>query len=26
LKTEWGDKANVAIYPDGTIQYFKKEG
>jgi len=26
LKAEWGGKANVAIYPDGTIQYFKKEG
>jgi nickel-dependent lactate racemase len=26
LKAEWGDKANVAIYPDGTIQYFKSEG
>jgi len=22
LKAEWGNKANVAIYPDGTIQYF----
>jgi nickel-dependent lactate racemase len=26
LKEEWGDKANVAVYPDGTIQYFKSEG
>jgi hypothetical protein len=26
LKEEWGDKANVAVYPDATIQYFKKEG
>ena len=26
LKEEWGDKANVAVYPDGTIQYFKTEG
>ena len=25
LKAEWGEKANVAVYPDGTIQYFKKE-
>jgi nickel-dependent lactate racemase len=25
LKAEWGDKANVAIYPDGTVQYFKSE-
>lgn len=23
LKAEWGDKARVAVYPDGTIQYFK---
>jgi nickel-dependent lactate racemase len=23
LKSEWGNKANVAVYPDGTIQYFK---
>jgi nickel-dependent lactate racemase len=22
LKTEWGTKANVAVYPDGTIQYL----
>ncbi len=22
LKAEWGNKANVAIYPDGTVQYF----
>jgi nickel-dependent lactate racemase len=22
LKAEWGKKANIAIYPDGTIQYF----
>ncbi len=22
LKEEWGNKANVAVYPDGTIQYF----
>ena len=22
LRPEWGNKANVAIYPDGTIQYF----
>jgi nickel-dependent lactate racemase len=22
LKDEWRDKANVAVYPDGTIQYF----
>jgi nickel-dependent lactate racemase len=22
LKAEWGKKANVAVYPDGTIQYF----
>jgi len=26
LKEEWGDKANVAVYPDATIQYFKSEG
>jgi nickel-dependent lactate racemase len=25
LRTEWGEKANVAVYPDGTIQYLKKE-
>lgn len=25
LKTEWKHKANVAVYPDGTIQYFEKE-
>ncbi len=24
LKTEWGDRARVAIYPDGTVQYFNK--
>jgi nickel-dependent lactate racemase len=23
LTVEWGNKANVAIYPDGTIQYFQ---
>jgi len=23
LTAEWGNKANVAIYPDGTIQYFQ---
>ena len=22
LRAEWGGKANVALYPDGTIQYF----
>lgn len=22
LRAEWGDKANVAVYPDGTVQYF----
>jgi nickel-dependent lactate racemase len=22
LKAEWGNKAKVAVYPDGTIQYF----
>jgi nickel-dependent lactate racemase len=22
LEAEWGNKANAAIYPDGTIQYF----
>jgi nickel-dependent lactate racemase len=22
LETEWGDQANVAVYPDGTVQYF----
>jgi nickel-dependent lactate racemase len=26
LKAEWGNKANVAVYPDGTIQYFETEG
>ena len=26
LKAEWGKKANVAVYPDGTIQYFGAEG
>jgi nickel-dependent lactate racemase len=25
LKAEWGNKANVAVYPDGTIQYFQTE-
>jgi len=25
LKAEWGNKANVALYPDGTIQYFDAE-
>ncbi len=25
LKTEWGNKAKVAVYPDGTIQYLKIE-
>lgn len=24
LKTQWGDRANVAVYPDGTIQYFSE--
>jgi nickel-dependent lactate racemase len=23
LKAEWGDRANVAVYPDGTVQYFQ---
>ncbi|MBM4341382.1 MAG: DUF2088 domain-containing protein [Deltaproteobacteria bacterium] len=23
LKAEWGDRARVAVYPDGTVQYFK---
>ncbi len=23
LEAEWGNKANVAVYPDGTIQYFQ---
>jgi nickel-dependent lactate racemase len=23
LKEKWGDKANVALYPDGTIQYVQ---
>jgi hypothetical protein len=23
LKAEWGNKANVAVYPDGTIQYLR---
>ena len=23
LTAEWGEKAKVAIYPDGTMQYFK---
>jgi len=22
LEAEWGDKANVAVYPDGTVQYL----
>jgi nickel-dependent lactate racemase len=22
LKAEWGDRARVAVYPDGTVQYF----
>jgi nickel-dependent lactate racemase len=22
LKAEWGDRANVAVYPDGSVQYF----
>jgi lactate racemase len=22
LKSEWGDRATAAVYPDGTIQYF----
>jgi hypothetical protein len=22
LKAEWGDRVNVAIYPDGSVQYF----
>jgi nickel-dependent lactate racemase len=26
LKAGWGNKANVAVYPDGTAQYFKTEG
>jgi nickel-dependent lactate racemase len=26
LRTEWGNEANVAVYPDGTIQYFGTEG
>ena len=25
LKEEWKNKANVAVYPDGTIQYFNTE-
>jgi nickel-dependent lactate racemase len=25
LKAEWGNEANVAVYPDGTIQYFNDE-
>jgi nickel-dependent lactate racemase len=25
LKAEWGSKANVAVYPDATVQYFKTE-
>ena len=25
LTEEWGDKARVAVYPDGTIQYFRTE-
>jgi len=23
LEAEWGNRANVAVYPDGTIQYFQ---
>ena len=23
LEAEWGAKANVAVYPDGTVQYFQ---
>jgi nickel-dependent lactate racemase len=26
LKAEWGNKADVAVYPDGTIQYLRGEG
>lgn len=26
LKAEWRNRANVAVYPDGTIQYFGTEG
>jgi ligand-binding sensor domain-containing protein len=26
LTEEWGDKARVAVYPDGTIQYLRAEG
>jgi nickel-dependent lactate racemase len=26
LREEWTNKANVAVYPDGTIQYFSTEG
>jgi len=26
LKAEWGSRANVAVYPDATIQYFKMGG
>jgi lactate racemase len=26
LREEWGNRANVAVYPDGTIQYFGAEG
>jgi ligand-binding sensor domain-containing protein len=26
LREEWKNKANVAVYPDGTIQYFNIEG
>jgi len=25
LKAEWGDEAKVAVYPDGTIQYFNSD-
>ncbi len=25
LIAEWGDQARVAVYPDGTIQYFKAQ-
>jgi len=26
LKAQWGNQAKVAVYPDGTIQYFGAEG
>jgi len=26
LKAQWGDRANVAVYPDGTVQYLKIGG